>query len=172
MNKNENGWGAFQNMKKENQTLKKGIIVQNENSYGERICVDKYNNFKNISSRVNPFRFPDSVKNDVLEKEYFKKEEKKEEKEEKKEEKEEKKEEKKEEINMDAWSILEFNNYKIKKQKEIDEILRQNLNYKNELENKIKNLEKEYNSSILINTNRINKKQKLVELINEIINDE
>ena len=66
MNKNDNGWGAFQNMKKENQNLKKGIVVQNENSYGERICLDKYNNFKNISSRVNPFRFSDSIKNDVL----------------------------------------------------------------------------------------------------------
>jgi len=65
MSKNENGWGAFQNMKKENQNLKKGIVIQNENSYGERICLDKYNNFKNISSRVNPFRFSDSIKNDV-----------------------------------------------------------------------------------------------------------
>ena len=74
MEKNEkienNGWGAFQNLRKENQKLKKEIIVQNENNYGERIVIDKYNNFKNINSRVNPFRFPDSIKNDVLEKEY------------------------------------------------------------------------------------------------------
>ena len=73
---------------------------------------------------------------------------------------------------MDSWSILEFKNYKTQKQKQIDEILNQNLNYKNELENKIKILEKEYNSSILINTNKINKKQKLIELINEVINSE
>ena len=73
---------------------------------------------------------------------------------------------------MDSWSILEFKNYKTQKQKQIDEILNQNLNYKNELENKIKNLEKEYNSIILNNINKINRKQKLIELINEVINSE
>ena len=65
--------------------------------------------------------------------------------------------------------------FKIKSQnykKRIDEISTQNLNYKNELENKIKILEKEYNLNILNNNTKISKIQKLIELVNEIINDE
>jgi hypothetical protein len=166
MNKND-GWGAFQNMKKENQTLKKGIVVQNENSFGERIYLDKYNNFKNISSRVNPFRFSDSIKNDVLEKEYSSNIFKKEENEEKKEEKEEKKEEDENEYEV-------YKNLIIKKQKQVDEILNENINYKNELENKIKILEEEYKLNILNNNTKISKIQTHIDNLQKIIetNDE
>ena len=170
MNKNESGWGAFQNLKTENQKLKKEIIIQNENNYGERISIDKYNNFRNISSRVNPFRFPDSIKNEVLEKEYFKKEE----------------EEKEKKIEKEVTE--EENEYKfykkliIKKQKQVDEIINQNLNYKKEFENKIKIIEEEYKLNILNNNTKISKiqthidnLQKIIEtnddLTNDIIND-
>ena len=171
MNKNENGWGAFQNLKTENQKLKKEIIIQNENNYGERISIDKYNNFRNISSRVNPFRFPDSIKNEVLEKEYFKKEE----------------EEKEKKIEKEVTE--EENEYKfykkliIKKQKQVDEIINQNLNYKKDFENKIKIIEEEYKLNILNNNTKISKiqthidnLQKIIEtnddLTNDIINDD
>jgi len=171
MNKNESGWGAFQNLKTENQKLKKEIIIQNENNYGERISIDKYNNFRNISSRVNPFRFPDSIKNEVLEKEYFKKEE----------------EEKEKKIEKEVTE--EENEYKfykkliIKKQKQVDEIINQNLNYKKEFENKIKIIEEEYKLNILNNNTKISKiqthidnLQKIIEtnddLTNDIINDD
>jgi hypothetical protein len=171
MNKNESGWGAFQNLKTENQKLKKEIIIQNENNYGERISIDKYNNFRNISSRVNPFRFPDSIKNEVLEKEYFKKEE----------------EEKEKKIEKEVTE--EENEYKfykkliIKKQKQVDEIINQNLNYKKDFENKIKIIEEEYKLNILNNNTKISKiqthidnLQKIIEtnddLTNDIINDD
>jgi hypothetical protein len=171
MNKNESGWGAFQNLRTENQKLKKEIIIQNENNYGERICVDKYNNFKNLTSRVNPFRFPDSIKNEVLEKEYFKKEE----------------EEKEKKIEKEVTE--EENEYKfykkliIKKQKQVDEIINQNLNYKKDFENKIKIIEEEYKLNILNNNTKISKiqthidnLQKIIEtnddLTNDIINDD
>ena len=172
MNKNEGscGWGAFQNLRTENQKLKKEIIIQNENNYGERISIDKYNNFRNVSSRVNPFRFPDSIKNEVLEKEYFKKEE----------------EEKEKKIEKEVTE--EENEYKfykkliIKKQKQVDEIINQNLNYKKEFENKIKIIEEEYKLNILNNNTKISKiqthidnLQKIIEtnddLTNDIIND-
>jgi hypothetical protein len=175
MEKNEkienNGWGAFQNLRKENQKLKKEIIVQNENNYGERIVIDKYNNFKNINSRVNPFRFPDSIKNDVLEKEYnmsvFKSNDKREEPINK----EEKKEEKKEEI----INTEEENEYEIceklikKKQEQINELFKQKLNYKTELEIKIKLLENEYNLNILNHNNKIVKIQQHIDNLQKII---
>ena len=43
-----NGWGAYQNKKKEIEKLKKQIVIQNENDYGDRITIDKKHNFKNI----------------------------------------------------------------------------------------------------------------------------
>jgi hypothetical protein len=142
-NTENNGWGAFQNLKKENQNLKKEIIANNENNYGERLLVDKYNNFRNINSRVNPFRFPDSIKNEVIEKEYmpiFKKDDIKEEE--------------------NEYKICE--KLIIKNQNKIDELTKQNFQYKNELENKIKLLEKDYNFKILDNSNKINKIQKKI----------
>lgn len=150
-NTENNGWGAFQNLKKENQNLKKEIIAKNENNYGERIIVDKYNNFRNINSRVNPFRFPDSIKNEVIEKEYtptFKKEEENE------------------------YEICE--KLIIKNQNLIDELTKLNFQYKNELENKIKLLEKDYNFKILDNSNKIQKIQKKINNLQKIIdiNDE
>jgi hypothetical protein len=173
MNKNESGWGAFQNLRTENQKLKKEIIIQNENNYGERICVDKYNNFKNLTSRVNPFRFPDSIKNEVLEKEYFKKEE---------EEKEKKIEKEEKEVTEEENEYKFYKKLIIKKQKQVDEIINQNLNYKKEFENKIKIIEAEYKLNILNNNTKISKiqthidnLQKIIEtnddLTNDIIND-
>ena len=180
MNKNEGscGWGAFQNLRKENQNLKKEIIIQNENSYGERISIDKYNNFKNLSSRVNPFRFPDSIKNEVLEKEYEKKDEKKDEKNEVLINNEEKKEvlinndEKKEQENDNIEDENEYKVYKkliLKKIKQIDELSNQNLNYKNEYETKIKILEEEYKLNILNNNTKINKIQTHIDNLEKII---
>ena len=55
------GWGAYQNKKKEIEKIKTQLVVQKENNYGERIKVDKNNNFKNIKTPINPFRFPNNV---------------------------------------------------------------------------------------------------------------
>jgi hypothetical protein len=164
MNKNESGWGAFQNLKTENQKLKKEIIIQNENNYGERISIDKYNNFRNISSRVNPFRFPDSIKNEVLEKEYLKKEEEEKEKKAGKEEKEEK-----EDTEEDENEYKFYKKLIIKKQRQVDELSSQNLNYKNEFENKIKILEEEYKLNILNNNTKISKIQTHIDNLQKII---
>jgi hypothetical protein len=159
-----NGWGAFQNLRTENQNLKKEIIAQNENNYGERIIIDKYNNFKNINSRVNPFRYPDSIKNDILEKEYnmdvFKKEEKK---------------EVKKEVLLNKEEEKEENEYEIceklikKKQEQINELNKQKLNYKTELDIKIKLLENEYNLNILNHNNKIVKIQQHINNLQKII---
>ena len=47
MNSNEthNGWGAFQNKKKEIETLKKQLIVQDINKFGDVITLNKNNDF-------------------------------------------------------------------------------------------------------------------------------
>ena len=57
-----NGWGAYQNKKNENEILKKQLIVQNENSFGERIKIDNNsNNFINLPKKINPFRYPNTI---------------------------------------------------------------------------------------------------------------
>lgn len=70
MNSNEthNGWGAFQNKKKEIETLKKQLIVQDINKFGDVITLNKNNDFENTKVKVNPFRFPNKIKNEDLQK--------------------------------------------------------------------------------------------------------
>ena len=63
-NENSFGWGAYQNKKKEVETLKKQLIVQDTNRFGEVITLNKYNDFQNVKTKENPFRFPNKIKND------------------------------------------------------------------------------------------------------------
>jgi hypothetical protein len=63
-----NGWGAFQNKKKEIETLKKQLIVQDINKFGDVITLNKNNDFENTKIKVNPFRFPNKIKNEDLQK--------------------------------------------------------------------------------------------------------
>jgi hypothetical protein len=63
-----NGWGAFQNKKKEIETLKKQLIVQDINKFGDVITLNKNNDFENTKVKVNPFRFPNKIKNEDLQK--------------------------------------------------------------------------------------------------------
>ena len=51
------GWGAFTNQKKENQDLKKQLIVQDANKNGVRLIIDEKDNFKNVISDDTRFRF-------------------------------------------------------------------------------------------------------------------
>ena len=77
------GWGAFTNQKKENQDLKRQLIVQDANKNGVRLIIDEKDNFKNVISDDTQFRFGEArnitmnletivknynkeVKNDVL----------------------------------------------------------------------------------------------------------
>ena len=56
---NENGFGAYTNKKKENELLKKQIVVLEQNQIGGiRLKIDENNNIKNIKSEEPPFRFP------------------------------------------------------------------------------------------------------------------
>ena len=67
-NENSFGWGAYQNKKKEVETLKKQLIVQDTNRFGEVITLNKYNDFQNVKTKENPFRFPNKIKNDEAQK--------------------------------------------------------------------------------------------------------
>ena len=51
------GWAAFTNQKKENQDLKKQLIVQDANKNGIRLIIDEKDNFKNVISEETQFRF-------------------------------------------------------------------------------------------------------------------
>lgn len=62
------GWGAYQNKKKEIETLKKQLIVQDTNKFGDVITLNKNNVFKNMKTNVNPFRFPNKIKTEELQK--------------------------------------------------------------------------------------------------------
>ena len=70
MNSNENcnGWGAFQNKKKEIEILKKQLIVQDINKFGNVIILNKNNEFEKNNIKVNPFRFPNKIANEELQK--------------------------------------------------------------------------------------------------------
>jgi hypothetical protein len=61
------GWGAYQNKKKEIETLKKQLIVQDTNKFGDVITLNKNNIFRNVRTNVNPFRFPNKIKTEELE---------------------------------------------------------------------------------------------------------
>ena len=229
-----NGWGAYQNKKKEIEKLKKQIVVQDLNNYGEIISVDEKNNFKHVSKQINPFRFPNKIKNEeiiklVVKDEYKLKiseedlkevlkevlneenlqEEKisdeilKQESENKETENEEilseeteneeiiseeteneeilseetENEEiltKSEEIEQDKKDILkEFNKHILKKSKNteiINNLIKENETKKIELENRISELTKEYETTLSLNNKKINKLQKRNNTIEELIN--
>jgi hypothetical protein len=67
-NEIHNGWGAYQNKKKEIETLKKQLIVQDINKFGDVITLNKNNDFENAKIKVNPFRFPNKITNEELQK--------------------------------------------------------------------------------------------------------
>lgn len=70
-NENNNGWGAFQNKKKEIESLKKQLVVQDMNKFGDVITLNKNNEFENTKTKVNPFRFPNKIKNEELQKDNY-----------------------------------------------------------------------------------------------------
>ena len=63
---NNNGWGAFQNKKKEIEILKKQVVLQDENKWGEKITLNKNNEFTLVKNKTNPFRFPNKIKTEEL----------------------------------------------------------------------------------------------------------
>lgn len=59
-------WGALQNKKTEIDNLKKQLIVQDVNKYGEVMTLDKQNNFKPVSTSVNSFRFRNLIRTEEI----------------------------------------------------------------------------------------------------------
>jgi hypothetical protein len=67
MNKPQtNGWGAYQNKKTEIDKLKRQLVVQDVNNYGEVMTIDKKYNFKPVYTTVNSFRFSNLIKNEEI----------------------------------------------------------------------------------------------------------
>ena len=59
------GWGAYMNQKKENQELKKQLIVKESNQNGIRLEINDKGDFKNVytdTNALNPFRLPEKIK--------------------------------------------------------------------------------------------------------------
>ena len=164
-----NGWGAYQNKKKEIEKLKKQIVVQDLNNYGEIISVDEKNNFKHVSKQINPFRFPNKIKNEEIIKLVIKDDYKPE----------ILQDDSKEILQEDSkeneegeYISKEINNYKVKISKNttiIKNIIKENENNKKELEDKINKLTKEYEIKLSSNNNKIDKLHKYNTTIEDMI---
>jgi hypothetical protein len=163
------GWGAYQNKKKEIEKLKKQIVVQEINSYGDIISLDEKNNFKPVFTNINPFRFPNKIKNEEIIELVIKENEKTETL-------------KVETISKQAQledNVLEkediskeINNYKLKISKNtiiIDNLINENKHNKQELDDKIKELTKNYNIGLSLNNEKICKLQKYNNTIEDMI---
>lgn len=59
-------WGAWQNQKTENDKLKRQLVVQDVNKFGEVMTIDKKYNFKPVYTTVNSFRFSNLIKNEEI----------------------------------------------------------------------------------------------------------
>lgn len=181
------GWGAYQNKKKEIEKLKKQIVVQDLNNYGDVISIDKNNNFKHESKPINPFRFPNKIKNEEIIELVIKDDYKTEISEEVSKEILKEEDVSEEENNVDEVlkeevleeQVLEeeviskeINNYKLKISKNaimINNLIKENQNNKKELEDKINELTKEYETKLTSNNNKINKLQKYNNTIEDLI---
>lgn len=162
-----NGWGAYQNKKKEIEKLKKQIIVQDINNYGEVLSIDKNNNFKPIFKDVNPFRFPNKIKSEIE-----KEDEDVENEDVENEDDENEDDENKNVENKEIVEDKEINDYKLKVSKNdiiINSLINENKKNKKELEDKIKELTKEYEIRLSLNNDKIDKLQKYNKTIEDMI---
>ena len=54
---NSNGFGAWQNVRKENEKLKTELLVEKENKFGQKIKINSDGNIAPVNNAHNPFRF-------------------------------------------------------------------------------------------------------------------
>ena len=144
-NENSFGWGAYQNKKKEVETLKKQLIVQDTNSFGEVITLNKYNDFQNVKTKENPFRFPNKIKNDEAQKNKCILTDN-------------------DEILIYQKKLIEYNKYIY----ENDSIIK---NIQKEYEEKTLKLKKEYENKLLEQKNKYDKVCFIISGLTELIND-
>ena len=52
-----NGFGAWQNVRKENEKLKTELLVEKENKFGQKIKINNDGNIAAANNTNNPFRF-------------------------------------------------------------------------------------------------------------------
>ena len=52
-----NGFGAWQNVRKENEKLKTELLVEKENKFGQKIKINSDGNIAPVNNANNPFRF-------------------------------------------------------------------------------------------------------------------
>lgn len=52
-----NGFGAWQNVRKENEKLKTQLLVEQENKFGQKIKINNDGNITAANNANNPFRF-------------------------------------------------------------------------------------------------------------------
>jgi len=166
-NSNRGAWGAWQNVKKENELLKTKLLVEQENKFGEKIKTTKNGNIVPVNKIDTPFRFGNidfNIEENDKEQEKLDKQEKNEEKNEEKNVKPVKKEEEDEEIIMCKTFI-------IKKKNQIKELISISNIKKKEFEENNKKILDEYNNFISSNEENIDKLIKQIEIYSEIISD-
>ena len=193
-NSNRGAWGAWQNVKKENELLKTKLLIEQENKFGEKIKTTKNGNIVPVNKIDNPFRFGNIdfnieeeenvkiVKKEEENPDKFDKQEKNVKKEEEnpdkfyKQEKNVKKEEnvkivKKEEEEDEDEEIIMCKIVISKKKNQIKELLSISNTKKKEFEENNKKILDEYNNFVSSNEENIDKLMKQIEIYTEIIND-
>jgi hypothetical protein len=165
LNKESNGWGAYQNIKKKFEIAKTQQIIQNENNFGERIKLNKYNNFENIVTKVNPFRFPNKITTEeinietpnnninIMELQEFDNDELK------------------EQISMLSKYRTKLSKNAIKIQTLTDEYNKSFKQLEEEYSVKFEKLEEDYKNAIKDTNNKCSKISKLIDLLEEELHD-
>jgi hypothetical protein len=145
MNKPQtNGWGAYQNKKKEIDNLKKQIVIQDVNNYGEVITIDKNDNFKTVCAKANPFRFPNKIKNEEIN----------------------------QIIDETVELKKEGSNYEVKFKQNatlIEQLFNENTQNKIKMEEQIQQIMDEYEKQLAINNNQIQKLEKYNKILHGIM---
>ena len=144
-----NGFGAWQNVRKENEKLKTELLVEKENKFGQKIKINSDGNIAPVNNANNPFRFGNV--NFIIEEKVSKPIE-------------EEEDEEDEEIIMAKKLIT-------KKKNQIKELLSICNSKKKEYEQKSNKLLDEYNDFVSSNELDIEKIMKQIDVYNSIISE-
>ena len=140
-----NGWGAWKNVRKENELLKTKLLVEQENKFGVKMKVNNGGNIVPVNNIDNPFRFSNAN---------FTTENKEKEKDEDEDE-----------------EIIMCKNRITKKKIQIKELISISSSKKKEYEEKSEQILDEYNKFVLSNEADIEKIMKQIEIYNSIISE-
>lgn len=154
---NSNGFGAWQNARKENEILKTKLLVEQENKFGKKIKINSNGNIEPVNNSNNPFRFG-NVNFTIEEKDSTPIEENVE-------------DDEAVEDDEDDEEIIMAKKHINKKKNQIKELISICNSKKKEYEQKIKQVLDEYNDFVSSNELDIEKIMKQIDIYNSIIRE-